>query len=316
MDFWTKWGNVRQAIDYHSILPAISQLPLPLGQRLAQVRGWLHGLMDYDWRSQAIGQYFVREATQQAMQALMPTAGKKVQLLNTRRRFVHNSREEWESCLFRNQKAIQSIFEKSQVEGLMPLIQAQKEGKGIVLLTCHLDSFCMGIVLMGMSGLRINAVTTSALEDPLVAPVIQRFFQKKIQGMEMHMQGGKLMYHETNLSYFYRALLRGEAVVIQADVPAAPNADAIKMPFLGAKRRLSAGAQRMAIKTNSLVAAYLCIHQGVGQYKVICTPPKTIDPLCPEQSLEPFYQFLETHIRQFPDRWLAADLFRLYENVL
>ena len=250
------------------------------------------------------------------MQALMPDAEKKTQLINTLRRFVHNSREEWESYLFRNEKVMSSILKNSHIEGLAPLIAAQKSGKGLVLLTCHLDSFCMGIVLMGMSGLCINAMTTAAFFDPLVHPVIQTFSRKKIQGMEMHMQGGKLKDHETNLSYIYKALSRGESVVIQADIPAAPHADATIVPFLGGMRRMSVGAQRLALKTNSLVAAYICLQQGVGKYKVLCLPPKTIDPACPAKSLAPFYQFLETHIRQFPDRWLAADLFRIYENVI
>ncbi len=315
MASWGDLGSISQIIDYDTLLPNISRLPLPIGQRLAQARGWIHGLIDYDWRSQGIGQHYVREATLQAMQALMPEAGKKRQLLYTLRRFVHNSREEWESYLFRNQKVMQSIFEKSQIEGLEALIEAQKNGKSLVLLTSHLDSYCMGIVLMGMSGLRLNVMTTALLKDPRLDPVIQTFFQKKIQGLEMHTQGGKLMSHEKNLSYFYKALSRGEAVVIQADVPAAPNADAIAVPFLGEIRRMSAGAQRLAIKTNSLMAAYLCLHQGVGKYKVICTSPKMIDPAHPERTLEPIYQFIETHIRQFPDRWLAADLLRVYENV-
>jgi lauroyl/myristoyl acyltransferase len=313
MTFFENRANIKQLIDYNTFLPIISKMPLPVGQRLAQARGWIHGLIDYDWRSQAVKQYFVRDATKQAMQALMPDAGKKTQLINTLRRFVHNSREEWESYLFRNEKVMSSIFENSHIEGLEPLIAAR--GKGLVLLTCHLDSFCMGIALMGMGGLRINAMTTSAFFDPRVPPVIQTFFRKKIQGMEMHMQGGKLKDHETSLSYFYKALSRGESVVIQADIPAAPHADATIVPFLGGMHRMSVGAQRLALKTNSLVAAYVCLQHGVGKYKVLCLPPKNIDPACPEKSLAPFYQFLETHIRQFPDRWLAADLFRVYENV-
>jgi len=315
MNFLENCANIRQLIDYNTFLPIISKMPLPVGQRLAQARGWVHSLIDYDWRSQAVQQYFVRDATKQAMQALMPDAEKKTQLINTLRRFVHNSREEWESYLFRNEKVMSSIFKNSHIEGLAPLIAAQKSGKGLVLLTCHLDSFCMGIVLMGMSGLCINAMTTAAFFDPRVHPVIQTFFRKKIQGMEMHMQGGKLKDHETNMSYFYKALSKGKSVVIQADVPAAPHANATIVPFLGGMRRMSVGAQRLALKTNSLVAAYICLQQGVGKYKVLCLPPKTIDPACPAKSLAPFYQFLETHIRQFPDRWLAADLFRVYENV-
>jgi len=316
MRAWLDWDTLKQTIDYDWLLPLISRWPLAIGQRIAQLRGWVHGLTDYDWRSCALKKRYVRKTTFQAMQALKPDASKSQQALYTVRRFVHNSREEWESCLFRDEQRIQSILKNSQIEGLEGLLQAQQQGRGVVLLTCHFDSFCMGIVLLGRSGLRVNAITTSILEDSRVSVPVQTFFQNKIEGMEKHMRGGKLKYSETSLSYFYKALRKGEVLVIQADLQAPPDADAITVPFLGGMRRMSAGASRMAVKTDSLVAAYMCQHQGVGQYKVTCRQPEEINKANPEQTFIPFYQFLEGYIQQHPDRWLAADHFPTYQNIV
>lgn len=313
MRFWNQWG---QFIDYKIFLPLISRLPLSLGQRLAQIRGWFHGLIDYDWRSQALRQHYVRKATLQTMQALLPQENYQKHLLKTLHRFVHHSREEWESCIFHQQKLMTSIYKNSLIEGVQPLIQAQQQNQSLILLTCHLDSFCMGIVLLGICGLRLHAITTAALEDPRISPAVQQFFQNKITGMEMYMRGGRFKYYETHLNFFYQILTKGETVVIQADLPAAPHVDAITVSFLGCKRRMSAGTRRIALKTNSLVAAYVCIHQGIGKYQVICTSPQPINTSEPEQTLQPLYQFLETYIRQYPDRWLAADLFPIYDNIL
>jgi lauroyl/myristoyl acyltransferase len=293
-----------QSVDYGMLLPALARTPLVVGEPLAYLRGLLQGLFDYEWRSMAQGRRYIRAATYQAMNFLLPEAGKRQWVSATLLRFMHNSREEWQACLF-GSPVMSRIAGRSSVEGLERLLEIRDEGRGLVLVSCHFDSFCMGMVLLGMNGLRTNVVITAIVEDPRVHPMVRRFFQRKYRGMERHM-GGRMVSYEVNLRFFYRALERGETVILLGDIPGSkPRAH---IPFLGRNFNMPLGAWHMARKTGSPLGAYVCLHQAPGTYRVVCHPPEEVGSRDPVEALTPVYAFLETWIKRFPERWVAAEL--------
>lgn len=299
-----KMAPLVQTIDYKYILPGLSSLPLPLGKFLCYARGFLFFGLDHEWRNFALGKKFIRRNTYLAMQDIMPKSRSSKHIYATMLRYVHNSREEWQACLFRK-KIMRKIMQKSRIEGLSRLEQLNSQGRGVVLVSCHLDSFCMGMVLLGMNGIKMNCVNTAMIEDKRIHPEVRAFFQRKYRVMEMHM-GGKMEYHETNMAFFYRALERGETVTLMGDIPG--NKSTVHIPFLGRRFRLPLGAWHLARKTNSLIGGYICVYEEVGKYKVVILPPEEIDPADPEKSLRPVYEFLEHWIRKMPQRWVSADL--------
>jgi len=313
MQLWnfTSWI---QKIDYGFCLPAMAKLPLPLGERLAKIRGVFNFFFDYDWRSAALGHRFVRGGTYQAMSMLSPGSGRLGCMVATLQRFIHYSREEWEACLLAG-KHIQIIFRQSTFEGLDKLLEYQRDGRGIVLLTCHFDSFVMGIVLLGMAGLRINAVSSSVVGDSRVHPSVQRFYCDKYRNMEKYMNGGKVVHFEKNLRFFYRALERQEAVVILADLPAGSSKTEAIVPFLGGTRRMAPGAWRIAKKTNSLLGAFVCLHDAPGSYRTLCYLAGDQRPTDPVGVMTPAYKFLDQQIRLHPERWWASELLPNYERM-
>lgn len=308
MLFGEDLGGWIQHVDYGTFLPLMAKLPLSLGEKLAQTRGIIHAMADYDWRSMTLKHKYVRTGTYQAMQMLSTDADKFGPALKTVKRFVHHSREEWQACLF-NHKVMSEISRKSSVEGIEQLLNLQGRGRGIVMVSCHLDSFCMGMTLMGMKGLRVNVVNTSMIENPIIHPTVRSFFNRKYRSMEYHMKG-KMEYYQTDMPFFYKALEKGETVALMGDIPGSKSK--VYISFLGRRFRMPLGAWHLAKKTGSAIGAFVCLHKKTGCYKVICTPPQNIDPDDPLKTLLPIYSFLEEQIKQYPQRWICSELLPTY----
>lgn len=303
-------GNWIQSFDFGHLLPFLARLPLPIGEGLARCRGLVQAIFDYEWRSMALGQRYIRNRTWEAMNIMMPNAGNLKQILATTARFIHNSREEWQSCLFRHE-SMSAISGRSTLERQDELTAIQKQGRGMVLVSCHLDSFCMGMVLMGMKGLKIHCINTSMIEDPRIHPAVREFFQRKYRDMEARMNG-RMPYYQTEMPFFYEVLEKGEIVTLMADIPGTKSD--IHISFCGRPFRMPLSPWHMAVKTESLLGAYVCIREGLGSYRIVCIPPFEPDPEDALKSMKPLYSFLETWILKYPQRWVAADLLPAYGN--
>lgn len=309
MGCWEKPENFLLGFDYKIVLPFLGSLPLAAGQALSMGRGLVQAAFDYDWRSIAVGFPYIRQRTYAAMGMIRPEKGRLWKAVKTAQRFLHNSKEEWQACLFGRDAVMRRIAADSTVEGIEELRDLQRQGRGVVLVGCHLDSFCMGMVLMGMMGLRVHIINTAAIEDERIHPEVRAFFQKKYRAME-RLLNGLMAYHETDMAHFYRALERGETVCLMGDVPGSKSD--VFIPFLGARLRMPVGAWHMAKRTGALVGGFVALHEGVGRYRVVMHMPQEIDPQSPEKTLIPIYRFLEWWLRKLPERWVSADLLPAY----
>jgi len=200
------------------------------------------------------------------------------------------------------------------IEGLEGVREELSRGRGMVLLTPHFDSFILGIVCLGMSGLTVNVMTSDVVENPLVDDSVRRFFFNKYRSMELYLRGGKAVHVEKDLSFFYRALLAGECVVVLADLPTpAPGKNRIWLRFLGRERSFLSGAYRLARRTGSAVTGFVCRWEGAGNYTVNfhkCLPPDEVN----ETSYQQIYTFFDEAIRRSPERWWSADLLGAFED--
>ena len=303
-------GHWIQHLDFSVVLPLLGRMPLAMGENLSKLRGLFAAVADYEWRSLALRQRYIRNRTYLAMKALRPQANHRQWMAATAARFIHNSREEWQACLF-NRDIMQTIAQRSIVEGIDPLLENYGKGRGLVLVSCHFDSFCMGMVILGMHGLPVNVINTAMIEDPRIHPAVRAFFKRKYQAME-HRMHGRMAYYQTEMPYFLRALRRGEVVTLMGDVPGSKSDVIIR--FLGQKFRMPLGAWKLAKETGSLLAGYVCLHIGPGKYRVVCLPPREIDPQSPEKTMAPVYHFLEGWIKKAPQRWISADLLPGYSS--
>jgi len=262
-------------------------------------------VLDYDWRSTAVNVRFVRSRVYGMMQSLST----RTPVWKVVQRFVNNSLEEWQACLFRHPEKMDRIAQKCHIDHLETYQCLAREKRGIVMVSHHFDSFCMGMVLMGMKGLKVHCINTRGIEAPCIDPVVRSYFQTKYRNMEWLMNG-KMPYHEDGMQIFYDKLEQGEMVVLMGDVPGTKTR--VRIDFMGKKFRLPLGAWYMATKTNSLLGAYITLGFPGGRYHTVCIPPYAPDPDDPEGALMPIYAFLESWTRACPEKWVASDLLQSY----
>lgn len=300
-----KLNRLIQPYDYDYIVPFMAKLPLSWGCLIARVRGILQTLLDYDWRSNSLNLRYVRTRVIEFMAFL----SSKLPLHGTFKRFMNCSIEEWQASLFGDEKKMRYINQQSHIDNIDGYKKLADKKKGVVLVSAHFDSFCMGIVLLGMNGLRVNAVSTAGMEDKRIALAVRNYFERKYRHME-HLMNGKIRYHETYMDFFHKRLSQGDIVVLMGDLPGSKST--LFIDFLGKKLRVPLGAWHMAKKTDSLLGAYVTLRLHGGKFHTICIPPYEPDPDDPVKSMMPIYTFLESWIKKHPEKWVASDLFQSY----
>src|SRR6056297_42334 len=212
LDHW------KQKFEFGILLPLLSRLPLWMGDPLSRIRGIFHALLGFDWRAKALGMNYVKKQTYKAMGIMSPENSTLKKKILTWQRFIYNSKEEWQAGLFAHIAVMKHIAGKSKIASLDILLKNQRKGQGQVLISCHFDSFCLGMVLMGMQGLHINVVNTSDIDDQRIHPTVRSFFQTKYINMEK-LINGRMPYYQKEMSYFYHVLDKGEIVTLMGDIP-------------------------------------------------------------------------------------------------
>ena len=298
------WKTVRilHSLDYAVLLPLAARLPLFLGYALSALRGRQNGIVGRDWRSVGLETRHVARQSALGFRMLFPDASAAELRALVRERFETESREEFEGRLIAAGRVGQLKCRIDPDE--LGRISLRRE-RGLLLLTPHFDSFMLGIAFLGLSGVKINVMTSSVTNDPRVDQAVSKHFFKKYRGMERVMNGGRMLDREQGIRPFYQMLERGECLVVLADAPASSGGAAVTPRFLGAQRTLAGGALRMARKTDSDLGAFVCRYEHPGHYRLEIGPVfRGNDP----RALDAAYGFLSEKILAAPGRWWAADL--------
>jgi lauroyl/myristoyl acyltransferase len=291
--------------DYDWLLPMAARLPLSVGYALSSLRGRVNAQIGRDWRSVALRKRHVEVASAQGFRSLFPAADEVVLKKLVAERFMAESREEFEGALIAAGRVAELRRE------IIPdafLRACLSRDRGLVLLTPHFDSFTLGIVFLGLAGVRINAMSSSVIADSRVAPGAQRHFSNKYRGMERFMNGGRVLDQEEGLKPFFRMLDNRECLVVLADAPASSQGAYLQVDFMGAKRSLAGGALRMARRTGSKLGAFVCRFDGAGRYLVKGSLILDAADACAANTT---YDFLTREILASPGLWWAADMLPL-----
>lgn len=285
-------------------LPLAARLPLAAGECLARALGRFCLRHDLDWRTVALRQQYVLERSTQAFQIIVPGIAPDALRQLQNERFETASREEWEGHLFASGRAGEI---RCEFHGLEAVRAQLASGQGLVMLTAHFDATLMGVVQLGLAGLKLNLMTSDVVEDPRVAPIVQRYFKNKYAGIERYLNGGRVMHVESQLRAFYSAARRGEGVVILGDAPTLALDEALAVDFFGHRRAFSPGAIRIAEKTAVPAVAFVCRQVTNGAYRIEFGPVvKPIDG-SHAANLPTLFGFIEARIGETPGRWWAAD---------
>lgn len=302
MDILSRLGHALHAFDYSHVLPGLARLPLPLGYRLARIRGEISARMERDWRSMALSKQGMRQhiarRSREAYAQLFPQADEVRLRALSRERFRSEAQEEYEGALIIARRVPQLSVEFDDFPN-------KSRDRGMVFLTAHFASFVLGYSFLGRKGMVINGMATAGVRHPDVPESVSRHFEFKYQGLDEVLNGGRILYFESGLRPFYRALTRGDCLVAQADSPAAPDEAGLNVRFLGGDRRLASGALRIAQATDSLLCSFVCQSEGPGRYRIRFS---AAGPARDPQVVAGAYGFLSDAIMGQPGQWWAADL--------
>lgn len=299
------WSLKVQAPEYDWLVPIMARLPDALAYPLARWRGAFNARHDRDWVSLSLGHRHVAAMAEQGLAQILPPEQVAGAVLE---RFETVSREEMEA------RALQlhglSHF-KIDAANALAVLATRPKGRGLVLVTPHLETFILGIAALASTGTRIHPVMSIVSEDPRVHPAIRAHFRLKYSGLERHLQGGRLADAETSMRYFYRVLAQGDVVVVLADAPAPANGPGVCVPFMGSQRKVAQGALRLATQSGSLLAAFACHAHGGRRHSVALS--SLWDPKDDAQATyAQAFAFMEQHIRVNPGRWWGSHLLPLY----
>lgn len=296
------WSLALQGPEYRWALPILSSLPTSTAYKLALWRGQFNTRHDRDWVSLGLRHRHVAAQTASGLAEWL--APEQIDALVIER-FETVSREEME-CRALDRFGLQ-WFDIDANAALERLTQRPR-GRGVVLLTAHLETFVLGIAALAQCGEVIHPVMSRVSADSRLHPAVRNHFIRKYAGLQRHLNGGTLANAEDSMRHFYRALARDEAVVVLCDAPAPSGSRQLCVPWVDGRRAMAQGAMRMAQACGSAVGAFACEWRGGRRHAVHLSPLMELPALGLDQCAVHAYEFLARHIRNRPGRWWASHL--------
>lgn len=288
------------AVDYFVLGVVASFCPLFIGRFLSQVRGLLHALVDYDWRSNALGVSYIRPRVWQSLRLLHPENSVLKTLYLLIGRYINASVEEWEAL------ALDRLVARLPFPSSPALRSCDDEPSGIVYLMFHYGSFILGIAWLGRSLTKqdkpLNAMASNIFLHPQVHPSVRKLFIRKYELLERYLHGGKVIFVEEGLKQFYRLLANNEGLFVLTDGVTHGKA-AFRVDFAGLKDvPFVPGAKRLLDHTGVCHVPFACdFHQG--RYRLLLGCKEADVAFLPGAIA--FHGDLAT---KHPQRWLASDL--------
>jgi len=294
-------GFILHRWDYAYVLPTLARLPLSLGFWLARGRGICRSALGIDWRSMALGFRHIAKQSTVGLKILQPDANPSQINQWRRQRFITEGQDEFDAQLIAQRRVLDLNCSFTPKNWQSTITQTNR---GILFLTLHYDSFYLGSLFLAKTGIPVNIMSSAITHHPKVDKAVQHHFVQKYRGSEPYLNGGQVLDMELGLRPFYRILEAKQILMMLGDAPVLPNGTKNVIPFLGGPRLIAGGPLRLAIKTNSLIGAYICHCEGPGRYSMQIHEPKEASL----QTIESIYQFFSTIILQDPGKWWAVDL--------
>lgn len=291
-------------LDYGFYLPLIGRFPLPLAYRLSALRGMANAFIKRDWRSLVMGTRHVARQSTLAYREIYPDKSTEQIVALVKQRYRAESREEFEAKLICGHRVNELSFNCNNAETFLK--QYRESERGLVMLTPHFDSFILGVVFLGQLGLKVNLMSSLAEGAEEWDRAIYKHVVTKYENMESYLNGGRVVPLEVGMRPFYQMLKRKEILVILCDVPlGGDNNTELETHFINAQRKLSGGPLRMAEKTRSNLAGFVCEYKSGAEYSLTVSDVFNLDS---KDAANNTYEFLSENILRAPGKWWASYL--------
>lgn len=286
-------------------MPAIGRLPTPWAYAAARLRGRWAAARGRDWVELSLGLQYIHSRTQAAWRTAFPAAPQAAVDAWARARYETWVEEELEAGWM-----AQGAWHRFAALDLGPARQVLTEasGRGLVLVQAHYNNPTLACAAVGMATDRPVWMTVSGVyEHPQVHPCLRDLFRGKYRGAESRLHGGRLLHSESpaSMRQLYRALERGDVVIVVADLPPEPGQDGVCVPWLGGTRLLAGGAHRLAARTGSRVGSLWLQAPAPGRWdlNLAVEDDPTVDV-----AIRRAYARLAEVLSGHPGRWWAAHL--------
>ena len=226
----------------------------------------------------------------------MPPAERKALLHRT---FRNLGLQLAEFCQMSRYSATFAEREVMRYEGLDNFLNAQRRGKGVLVLTGHLGAWELSSFVHSLLGHPMGMVIRR-LDNPLVDELVNR----------IRCQHGNRVLHKDDFARgLLTAMSRGETVGILMDTNMTPP-QGVFVPFFGVEACTASGLARVARKTGAaVIPGFLLwsaeedryvLHFG-EELQLQVTAGVEADALA---NTALFTSVTESYIRRYPDQWL------------
>ena len=191
------------------------------------------------------------------------------------------------------------IKKRVKVEGIENIGGVLKQGRGGIILTCHIGNWEMGGVVMAMLGYDMSAVALTHKHKD-----INDFFIK-----QREKKGLKIIPITHIMKPCISALRRKGLLALAGDRDFTNNG--VVMDFFGMPTSIPKGPAMFSLKTGSPIIPGFFIRRDSFNYSLIFdrpidlkeTPGMDKDEIMKEANKK-FVASMEKYIRQYPDQWL------------
>ena len=190
--------------------------------------------------------------------------------------------------------------------GWRKVMDLQKSGRGVILVTAHFGSFDMMTQVIARRGLPLTALIAR------VKPAWLSDFISQLRGA----RGLELLYVDEeegsglNLAALKNAvgtLRRGGMLGVLVDRNL--EQQGVTIQFFGQDTVVASGVAKMALRTRAVVVPSICLRLPRGRYKLIFSQPiepsgSTNNEADVKALLTFIFSYFERYIRRYPEQWV------------
>jgi len=184
------------------------------------------------------------------------------------------------------------IGNKILITGREHIDDALKSGRGVIIVTAHLDNWELGGVSMALLGYPFVAVAL-----PHRHPKVNALFNRQRERI------GEVVVPSLGaaLRKIFYALHHNQIVAILGD--RAFSTSGKLMNFLGSKKMIPRGPAALAVKTGAGIIMGFVIRDGMDRHTIAFSKPLP-EGLSEDEYIEAYTRAIEAQIRKYPTQWL------------
>ena len=203
-----------------------------------------------------------------------------------------------EFCLMRHYSA-ERARTFIEYEGLQHYLDAQKLGRGVLVLTGHLGAWELSSFFHSLAGYPMGLVIRR-LDNPLVDAFVNRM---------RCLHGNRVIHKDDFARGLISAMHAGETVGILMDTNMTPP-QGVFVPFFGLPACTASGLAKVALRTEAAVLpGFLLWDQGRRRYVLRFGPRLALTRTGDAEAdvlanTAQFTATIEEYVRQYPEQWL------------